>query len=348
MELRVYDTGFNLLGAVDMFESFILHRKLFTPGVIEMQINPAAHHFERLGVGKILMVAGHPEKAGVIRSMDIAENGSVKFSGQTLEGFLSQRIVAPAAGADYDRVNNVSVEEVLRYYVNGHAAAPTDSKRVIPNLALAPNQKRGGGGKWQAAWKPLTEVLENIGVFYRMGYHVTFDPVNKRFVFDVIPQRQTLVVFSREFDNIYSRRYTKSYDKYASTAYAKGPTDTMITSVGTSYGGLDRYETYLSINDAADIPDLAELATVELAEYAITETVSAEVVPGGSFEYERDYQLGDLVTIRDLGFGFMVNIQITEVVESWDSAGHKITPLFGDQELTIGRYLKKLQQEGKA
>jgi hypothetical protein len=171
---------------------------------------------------------------------------------------------------------------------------------------------------------------------------VSLDLINNRFVFDVVPQRDTLVVFSQEFDNINSAAYKMSLENYASTAYAKGPGETMIVAVGSDASGLERFETFLDITDAADLAELAELAAIELAEKKPVETVSAEVVPNDTFVYERDYFLGDLVTVRNVEQKVTVKIQITEVVESWDASGHKITPLFGDQELTVGRYLKKL------
>lgn len=347
MELRTYDRDFNLKGAIDDYETLIIHRKLFATGIVQVTVPINAKNSEKISIGDIVTLPLYGNKTGIIRSLETSGFNKIIFKGQTLDGLLGQRLVVPDPGLEYDRIKDVSVEEVLRYYVNRHAVNPTYTKRKIPNLIMATYQARGGPGKWQSKFKNLAEVLENIGTFYRMGYEIIFDPTEKVFIFDVIPKRNTLVKFSTEFDNLSGQTYKKSLDAYASSLYAQGSSFTMTTIAGEDYEGLDRFESFTEITDAADLPELKELAEVELADHKPAESVTADFVPNKTFIYERDFDLGDMVTVVNSVGHIATTMQITEIVETWDRGGHTIKPLFGDQDLTIGRYIKKLQQKGE-
>ena len=51
------------------------------------------------------------------------------------------------------------------------------------------------------------------------------------------------------------------------------------------------------------------------------------VIPNVNFIYKTDYNLGDIVTIRN-EYGFSVPARIVEVVEAFDENGYSIEPKF--------------------
>lgn len=67
----------------------------------------------------------------------------------------------------------------------------------------------------------------------------------------------------------------------------------------------------------------------------VTETMfEAEVDPNGYFKYDKDYFLGDMVTIRT-DYGVVASARVVEVTRSWDSEGHRVSPVFEIKQFAV-------------
>lgn len=64
-----------------------------------------------------------------------------------------------------------------------------------------------------------------------------------------------------------------------------------------------------------------------LAEYGATESFEGEIEPLATFQYKKDYFLGDIVTARN-EYGIEKKVRITEVVEVKDENGYSVEPKF--------------------
>lgn len=64
-----------------------------------------------------------------------------------------------------------------------------------------------------------------------------------------------------------------------------------------------------------------------LAEYGEVETFEGKIEPKTTFEYKKDYFLGDIVTVRN-EFGIEKKVRITEIVEVQDENGYTVEPKF--------------------
>lgn len=65
----------------------------------------------------------------------------------------------------------------------------------------------------------------------------------------------------------------------------------------------------------------------KLAEYGAVTSFEGTVEPNITFIYDKDYFLGDLVTVQN-EFGISVQARITEIVEVNDESGYKVEPKF--------------------
>lgn len=70
----------------------------------------------------------------------------------------------------------------------------------------------------------------------------------------------------------------------------------------------------------------------KLAEYGTVISFNGNVEPSSTFEYKKDYFLGDLVTIRN-EYGIEEKARITEITEVYDDNGYSIEPKFEYTEL---------------
>lgn len=65
----------------------------------------------------------------------------------------------------------------------------------------------------------------------------------------------------------------------------------------------------------------------KLAEYGATTSFEGTIEPGVTFQYKKDYFLGDLVTVQN-NYGISVSARIVEVVEVEDDNGYRVEPKF--------------------
>ena len=105
----------------------------------------------------------------------------------------------------------------MKHYVDRHAVYPSDSARLIPNLVLKANQKRGNYLQVESRLKNLAEQLKEISLASGLGWDVYLDEEARQFVFDVqagknlTRNQQTYppVIFSTSLENVLEREFEK-------------------------------------------------------------------------------------------------------------------------------------------
>ena len=166
------------------------------------------------------------------------------------------------------------------------------------------------------------------------------------------------VIFADEYDNLISSEYLRDLTGYANVAVIAGEgegsartwagVDATGKASGT-YAGLNRYEMYV---DARDVQKKTtdkngKEITLTNAQYKaqlqarglekLTEAGKTESFGGdadtGSYIYRTDYDVGDLVTVRDK-HGITANVRITAIEEIEDKEGYTVTPEFSDYTIT--------------
>lgn len=85
--------------------------------------------------------------------------------------------------------------------------------------------------------------------------------------------------------------------------------------------------TPVTIKDLIYIPYLLNRGLDALAEFGTVETFEGSVIPDATFVYGRDYNLGDIVTVRN-EYGIEQAARIVEIVEVMDENGYNIEPKF--------------------
>jgi len=354
--IRILDTSFNLLAEIDNYESLQFSRRYYRAGDFEMHIALDKMHTDKLIKDKVIMIGNQPHKSGIIQQREISsgEDGieRIAVKGTTLGGVLDRRVTVTDS---YDRINGAA-ETVLKHYVNRHIVNGVYPGRAMPFFICAPDQLRGVPTPWQSRYEPLHEVVESIAKWCDIGWLVRLDVAAQKWVFDVLVGRDlsvdqsTLppVIFSHEFDNILSQQYVDSDNGYKNVGYAGGPgedEDRLIQVVGSGMG-FDRREVFLDCSSAEDLIELADLGEQQLASFRRIETLEGRVLDTHSFRYEMDWDLGDIVTVRNRRWGLATNARITEIKEVYEPAA-KIEVVFGDELPTITQVVKKMQNKVK-
>lgn len=359
--IRVYNTDFTWLGEIDDYESLQFTRRFNAVGEFELHIAINKRYASELQKDRFIIIDNDGTRSGLIISREsyLSDKGieTVVVKGKTLGHILDRRLTITNS---YDRIRG-SAEEIMKHYVNNHLVNGTYAtgeytKRKIPFFSIAPNQGRGKETPWQTRYESVLTVINNIATFCDIGWLARLDIQQKKVVFDVYEGRDLTnkqnqyppVIFSTEFNNVNALNFVDSDEQYKNVGYAAGKgeeEDQLVLSVGDA-SGFDRREVFIDAASAEDADEVTEIGKQKLAEYRRIQTFEGVVVDTGSFVFEKDWFLGDVITQKDANWGVTMDTRITEVREIFED-DYKIEVQFGENVPTITSVVQKLQEEIK-
>ncbi|MDH5161519.1 siphovirus ReqiPepy6 Gp37-like family protein [Heyndrickxia oleronia] len=379
--IRILSADMNILGETEAYESMFFTRRFHTIGDIESQINRYKKHADKFLKGNLILVGKDLNKVFIIKHREIGldENGKATenwiIRGLSLQSVVGQRITIPPAYTAYDYKSG-NAETVMKHYIERNIVNPIDPRRKIPQLVIAPNKNRGPSISWQSRYKNLAEEMTEISLATGLGWDVTLDLKNKQWVFDVVEGRDVSVnqsvlppvIFSPQFESLQSLHYTESELNYKNSAYVAGQgegVERRIVEVGKDVG-LSRHEIFI---DARDIPetedievpdgdggttnetiprpvadiikDLTDRGNQQLAQLIQEHYLEGQILTHSPFVYEKDYNLGDIITIQSKDWGVTLDTRITEIKEIYEENGFRIEGTFGNNRPTLTQKIKQ-------
>ncbi|MEG1462881.1 MAG: hypothetical protein RSC48_07195, partial [Anaerorhabdus sp.] len=73
----------------------------------------------------------------------------------------------------------------------------------------------------------------------------------------------------------------------------------------------------------------------------IIEVINCSILNNDNLLYKRDYDLGDICTIKVRSIDKIVTMRITEIQEVFENGEIKILPKFGDDYITISKFIER-------
>ena len=153
-------------------------------------------------------------------------------------------------------------------------------------------------------------------------------------------------MFSDAYNNLLSFSYAADDAVQKNFAYVLGCGEgsarkrtTFCSSAEPTY--LDRYEVYVDERNTAQEEDVTDAEYLEIlkssgAEHLVqpkTASESAIAAFSTQYQYNKDYFVGDYVTVEQRRFGLIQpRIQLIGMVESFDQNGRSLTPTFKETE----------------
>lgn len=210
----------------------------------------------------------------------------------------------------------------------------------------------------QVTYKNLLEYTDAVLKEYSCGARMWLDNDLLKFRYQVYKgedrsidsTKNEPIIFSKEFDNLISSNYTIDSAEYKTTALIGGEGEGAERKCAFVYSwisGLDRREVFV---DASTIASTYRDANGEEQQYSLDvyrkqletqgrqtiaelqkiETFDGEIdVTNSQFKYDRDFFLGDVVTIEDKDMGKYINARIVAVTEVQDDNGYQIEIEYG-------------------
>lgn len=255
-------------------------------------------------------------------------------------------------------------------------------ERDISWINVAPTQNRGIKTVWQARLTSLHDELKHIGEDTGMGWKGVLDRTNKCINFDCYEgtdrsinqigdgntyeeleqythqqleqytysqlegnKKVPYIIFSEKKKNLLNGKVTNDNTNYKNVAYAAGKgenEDRLITVIGTATG-FDRREVYVDLSNIEDIDELKSEGQKKLDTYKTIKSVEGKIYQIPNMEYEKDFFLGDIVTIES--DGVYEDKRIIQAKEIYERNNISVELGFGDKIPSLAEQIKKLTQK---
>lgn len=245
-----------------------------------------------------------------------------------------------------------------------------DTRRNIPNFALGVLKnftpiivdENGNAAQKQVSYQNLLDYTDTLLQEYGLGAKITINDSNNNFLYTVYTGTDrskdntggfTPIVFSIEYDNLNSSDYLYNETPLKNAALIGGEgegLDRFYSLLTSNKTGLQLRETFVnasSVNRKYKNAGSDEEQTYTDAEYtallnqqgrqALLQKIIEEKFNGdinvsfGAWQLNRDYFIGDIITIQDNLIGIYINIRITETTEHQDENGYSVDVVFGKQ-----------------
>lgn len=321
--VKITNDKFDFLGEIEDYSSFYFIRS-FTKAK-EFQLVAPIKYMNILKTDNIIFITH--KKAGIIEEVEVDEDKKIiTAKGRDLKSIINRRITVPPVGKAYDEIK-ATAEEVIKHYVFNNCISPSDPRRKIEQLELAIDRKKGPIIAWQSRFKYLDFELEQLCNATGLGYEIYLDIDNKKFIFDVIEgidrtveqDINSRVIFSYEFNNIRNSTHTNNSQSYRTMGYIAGQGEGDNRTIEEVYKnnstGLERRELFIDARDISEAENLGDRARAKLNEYDFI-TSNESTVLNNNFIYECDWDLGDMVTLKNsTGTTPQRVIEVTEIYE---------------------------------
>lgn len=354
--IRIFDKDINLLGEIDSYEEFKFKRRFFGLSEFELKINSSKLHVDKLVKNNLILLGKDYNKVGIVLHREQSgdkRSDILTIKGVSLEGLINRRLIVPDIGVDFESCNGKQ-ETIIKHFIDKNCVTPAISKRIIPRLVIAEDKLRGVDDGWRSSYENLSDKVKEICEYSGLGWNVILDKDSNNFIFDVIEGKNLTygqrinppVIFRNDFNNIGNRKYLESIINYKNVTYVGTAEDStkLVLSVGESEG-FERIETFSSANsdDALEITKEGKVLLKELEEL---KSFEIDVNPTKTFIYEKDYDLGDIVTVQDRGLGLTMDSRIIEIEETYTiKNGMSLKVTFGNSIPNILTKIKRLEKK---
>lgn len=298
------------------------------------------------------------EAVNIINS--IQDGRMLSASGRFAKSILDRRHIYKLNGnTNTATILRGNVEAAIRQVVSDNAiACAFDSKRNMPILQLGAVagiasiivDESGNAAQKQVSFDNLLKYTDSVLQEYELSSRIILDDDTAKLQYVIykgidrsIDSDNAPVIFSREFDNLTDSEYLidTTTEKTAALIGGAGEgVERFYTVLETTASGLQRRETWVDCSSVSktykDESDTEREYTA--AEYSgmlkaegkqtlsaqkVTENFSGNIdITNGSYQYNRDFQLGDIVTVQDNEINKFMNVRIVEITEVQDENGY--------------------------
>lgn len=353
---EIFSPDLEPLGFINAYTAIMWNRRYNVCGGFELWCPIVPENVELLKDDNVIWISGR--EAGIIKVLDMGNDGGdqIHIQGKFIDHQLFYRNLW-----DTHIYTDKYVSDILYDIVKVNCINPTDKNRILTNWRLGDtSEKLGEIMTVQVTGKHIDQVVEEYTQSHNLGFYSEFNPFNKTVTFNIYQGadrslNQTtnpFVVFEYDTEDILSSKYFRNSLQYSNIVKVAGEdvgTARKTTIVGDeNLSGLSRREMYADARDVRSTDDngkaisaaeylvmLKQKGLEKLSEAAVVESYDATMRVDGNVKYEYgvDYNVGDIVTLKDSYFGVTMHSRITEIQEVYGGdKGYAVYIVFGKEQ----------------
>lgn len=295
MELRVFDTTIEPLGAIDELESLLWHIKYFDVGTFSLLAPITDNNSKLLVEGNIIVkhdgkkevtdaAGGVWRRAAQITYKHITkdENGleQIEAQGFMLSWWLNKRCIYPQI------VTTATNQSLINTMVINNCGSGAAVSRQFPQFTILEQETIEGSQVEYAneVCAKLSQEVKARAQAGKLGYDILINEREKKYGFYLYKGKDltaknsegnTPCIFSREFDNVNEQEYTASIENCGNFIYVQGAADDsgsqpLVTVDNAGAAGLELEEVFCDATDIARKYQSGETEiTIPLATYLL-------------------------------------------------------------------------------
>lgn len=276
MELRVFDTTIEPLGAIDELASLLWHIKYFDVGTFSLLAPITDNNSKLLVEGNIIVkhdgkreitdaAGGTWRRAAQITYVHITkdENGleQIEAQGFMLGWWLGKRCISPQI------VATATNQSLINTMIKNNCGSGASAKRRFPQFVMLEQETIGGSAVEYAneVYADLGQEVKARAQAGKLGYDILINERGKRYGFYLYKGKDltaknndgnTPCIFSRDFDNVNEQEYTASIENGGNFIYVQGAADDngsqpIVTVDAAGAAGLELEEVFCDATDIA-------------------------------------------------------------------------------------------------
>lgn len=364
MDLYTLDAGFQRSEVVEEFISLIWTERYATAGDFVLNVPDTMWMRTNLAEGTFLSIPNESKEVMLIETV-VAKNKFLTIQGFTLSKFLANRMARntwaedPTSWPLTGSAGAIAGQLVRDMCMTGHTmdgttVVPDGALEIIPNLILGPT----AAGTSITSAVPFGNVYDDVVSLCALdavGFTMYPDNITDS-DYDLIfttykgldltadQDVNPIVVFEPALDSLTDISETYSISAFKNTVYVapSGITSHLQLVVVYSPGasglvGFQRRTMYMVASDVNALeedgitptPNLAAILTQKgvdaLANNNYVKMMDGTIVPQSEFLYGRDYNLGDIVELRNTT-DIAQHARISEYIRAEDSTGETAYP----------------------
>lgn len=345
------NNSFVLKAIIDDYESCSFQRNKYEAGTFTIQINyniPNAKLFEE---GLFVQFGKDSKDFGLIKNISDSIGSDGKGSqirqiiGYDARIIFKQRVIKNLNFGDSWTYTG-SGELCMRNLINSQCGTEAEEKRRLPIINNIGETGIGSDYTVSEAFSNLYDVLVTIATQTEIGWYIEFSNNEMTLKFYPGVDRSRTVRFDTDYNSLSDGTFEDSSENYANSVYVGGKgsgenRDIYEGETGEiSPSGLDRYEAFDDASSLENDNEYENEAKSKLNEYSQTISLSGNGLAKCPYEYKKEYDVGDIITVAFSGKSAIA--QILSVTEHWSHGQYEINFEFGKPIQDLNRQLNYL------
>lgn len=337
------------ISSVQKFISLIWTERFASSGDFELQLLPTKENLDLFKIDRYIEIY-NSNNLMIIESIEIKNSNTFIIKGRSLESLLERR-VQMAASEEKEKDILKIISKLIRLNFHDYSIPYRRVEYIkegdhrienLDNKYIPLNQYTISMGS------SVYDIVTELTSFTNIGFKFIFNKSDKNFYFVVYDSVEKSIIIDEAQYMLTESDYIESVKDFKTTILVAGEGEdeqrkkilvSRVTKSGNNskieYEGIFRREMYTDARDvqkedkesAQSYTDrLKERGIIKINEKNKSYDVDGKIFEYGRYQLNRDFVLGDILTIRTKYFS--AKVRVTEVIQSWDSSGYSIYPTF--------------------